>query len=174
MKHPMKSMAYAALLTAFGFAGCASQKQFEQNPPFVVSDPTVQTNASGREEGGVFTELSFRFTAEDPQGIELDSLYFRGRILKPVLTDTETGVVLSARYAAVSLTKPDLTMHADSLREVGNQPPVPLPDGRPFPFELKRDEAVLSYRLKAESGSRYYRITGIVEKPARALPGRPH
>lgn len=170
----MRSLAYAALLTAFGLAGCASQKQFEQNPPFVVSDPTVHMVAAGREEGGVFTELSFRFTAEDPQGIEPDSLYFRGRVLKPVLTETETGVVISARYAAAPLMKPDFTMHADSLREVGNQPPAPLPDTRPFPFELKRDEAVLSYRLKAAPGLRYYRISGIVEKPARALPGRPH
>ena len=170
----MRSMAFAALLAACGLTGCASQKQFEKNPPFVVSDPTVQTIAAGREEGGVFTELSFRWTAGDPQGIEPDSLYFRGRVLKPVLADTETGVVLTARYPTVTLEKPDLIMHADSLREVGNQPPAPLPEGHAFPFDLKRDEAVLSYRLKAEPGLRYYRITGIVEKPVRALPGRPH
>ena len=171
----MRSLTYAALLTAFGLAGCASQKQFEENPPFVVSDPKVQMIAAGREEGGgVMTEISFRWTAAEPSGIERDSLYFRGRVLKPVLTDTETGVVLSARYPSVSLEKPDLTMHADSLREVGNQPPAPLPEGRPLPFELKRDEAVLSYRIKAEPGIRFYRITGIVEKPGRALPARPH
>lgn len=170
----MRTKAFAALLATLGAAGCASQKQFEENPPFVVSDPTVQIVAAGKEEGGVLTELSFRFTAADPQKIEPDSLYFRGRVLKPSLTDTETGVVMSARYAEVGLIKPDLTMHADSLREVGNQPPAPLPDTRPFPFELKRDEAVLSYRLKAEPGRRYYRISGIVEKPARIMPSRPH
>jgi hypothetical protein len=171
----MKSFTYAALLTAFGFAGCASQKQFEENPPFVVSDPTVQMMAAGREEsGGVMTEVSFRWTPAERMGIEIDSLYFRGRVLKPILTDTETGMVLSARYPSVSLEKPDLTMHADSLREVGNQPPAPLPGRHPFPFELKRDEAVLSYRIKAEPGRWFYRITGIVEKPGRALPARPH
>ena len=170
----MRSLAYAALLATLGVGGCASQKQFEENPPFAVTDPTVQRVAAGREEGGVLTELSFRFTAEDPQKIEPDTIYFRGRAMKPVLNDTETGVVMSARFAEVGLIKPDLTMHADSLLEVGNQPPAPLPDTRPFPFELKRDEAVLSYRLKAEPGKRYYRISGIVEKPARILPGRPH
>ena len=171
----MRPLTYAALLTVFGFAGCASQKQFEENPPFVVSDPMVQIIAAGREEsGGVMTEISFRWTAETPLEIEPDSLYFRGRVLRPVLTDTETGVVLSARYPSVGLERPDLTMHADSLREVGNQPPAPLPDGHRFPFELKRDEAVLSYRMKAEPGRRFYRITGIVEKPGRAMPARPH
>jgi len=170
----MRYLAFAALLSGFGFAGCASQKQYEENPPFVISDPTVQMMAAGREEGGVLTELSFRWTAEDPGEVEPDSLYFRGRTLIPVLTDTETGVVLSARYPSGTLEKPDLIMHADSLREAGNQPPAPLPDPHPFPFDLKRDEAVLSYRLKGDTARRYYRITGIVEKPIRVLPGRPH
>lgn len=170
----MRSLAYAALLALLGMAGCASRKQFEQNPPFVVSDPTVRLIAAGREEGGVLTELSFRWTAVEPQGIEPESIYFRGRVLKPMPTDTETGVVISARYPPGSLEKPDLIMHADSLREVGNQPPAPLPERHPFPFELQRDEAVLSYRLKGEGASRYYRITGIEEKQSRILPVRPN
>ena len=63
MKHRMRYLAFAALLSGFGFAGCASQKQYEENPPFVISDPTVQMMAAGREEGGVLTELSFLWTA---------------------------------------------------------------------------------------------------------------
>lgn len=172
--YPMKSLVYAAMLAAFGTAGCSSQKQFESNPPFAVTHPTAQVIASGRESGGTATEISFRWTVDDPREVELDSLYFRGRALKPVLTDTETGVVVSARYPTPRLERPDLIMDADSLREVGNQPPAPLPGQKTFPFDLKRDQAVLSYRLGPDPARRYFRITGIVEKPARALPGRPH
>ena len=173
MTHAMRSFVYSALLAASAAAGCSSQKTFEKNPPFSVTDPTVRVVAAGQESGGTTTELSCRWTAADPGAIELDSLFFRGRVLKPELADSETGKVLKASYRNQPLQRPDLVMHKDSLREVGNQPPGPLPDQASFPFKLERDQAVLSYRLKGEANKRFYRITGIVEKPARTFPGRP-
>lgn len=170
----MKALVYAALLGLACTAGCSSQKKFDASPPFKVSDPTVQATAAGREAGGASAEISFRFTAADPGAVALDSLYFRGRVLTPVLTETETGVVVSASYALVSLEKPDLVMHADSLREVANQPPAPLPGQKAFPFELERNQAVLSFRLGSDPSPRYFRIEQIADKPVRALPGRPH
>lgn len=171
---PMRAMVYLALLALLSTAGCSSQRHFEKTTPFKVSDPTVQVIAAGREPGGISTELRFRFSAEDPGAVQLDSLYFRGRVLTPVLTETETGVVVSAKYPTVNLVKPDLTMHADSLQEVGNQPPAPLPAEGALPFKLERNQAVLSYRLGTDTSTRYYRIDNIVEKSARAMPERPH
>lgn len=170
----MKVMVYAALLGLACTTGCSSQKKFDTSPPFRVSDPTVQATAAGREAGGATSELSFRFTAEDPGAVTLDSLYFRGRVLIPVLTEAETGVVVSASYALIGLEKPDLVMHADSLREVGNQPPAPMPGQKAFPFELERNQAVLSFRLGTDPATRYFRIENIADKPVRAMPGRPH
>ncbi len=170
----MRSLVYAILLMLSSTAGCSSQKHFDKSPPFKVSSPTVQVIAAGRESGGATTELSFRFTAEDPGAIKLDSLYFRGRVLTPILTETETGVLVSARYAALHLNKPDITMHADSLREVGNQPPAPLPGQQAIPFELERNQAVLSYRIGTDAPIRYFRIDDIADKPVRAMPERPH
>ena len=171
---PMKAMVYLALLALMSTAGCSSQKHLEKSPPFKVSDPSVQVIAAGREPGGISTELRFRFSAEDPGQVQLDSLYFRGRTLIPVLTETETGMVVWAKYPSANLAKPDLTMHADSAQEAGNQPPAPLPVERAMPFKLERNQAVLSYRLGTDAPTRYYRIDNIVEKSARALPGRPH
>lgn len=170
----MKALFYASLMALAGTAGCSSQKHFEAAPPFKVSNPTVQVIAAGRESGGATSELSFHFTAEDPEMVQLDSLYFRGRVLTPELTQTQTGMLVTARYPLVALEKSDLIMHADSTKEVGNQPPAPLPVQNAFPFELEANQAVLSYRVGSDAALRYFHIENVADKPVRAMPGRPH
>jgi hypothetical protein len=105
--------------------------------------------------------------------LQVDSLFFRGNRYKLEVTDSETGFVLQASHSQKPSEKPDMVMHADSTKEIGNQPPKPLPSTGAFPFELKTDEAVISYILKAEGKKSYAKITGIVEKPSRIYPGRP-
>lgn len=161
------------ILVVLGAMGCASQRNFEENPPFMVSDPAVQTWVGGREESGSGTEIRMRWTPEDPSAIRPDTLYFRGRALLPEVRDTETGMMLVASYVRTAPANPDRIMHADSTREVGNQPPMPLPAQGAIPFELERNEAVLGYTRLSDGRRFYYRIKDIKEKPAKALPGRP-
>ena len=68
--------------------------------------------------------------------------------------------------------KPDIVMHSDPKKEVGNQPPrLRTEEEKTFPFELNADEAVLSY---LENGKvKYVKISGVKDKPARIYPGRP-
>ena len=168
----MKAFVGIALIIT-SLMSCSSQKTLESQPPFTVERPTVQYWEGGREESGYGMEFRARWNPEDPSAIQVDSLFFRGHRYKLEVTDSETGFVLQASRSQKPLEKPDMIMHADSVREVGNQPPKPLPSTGAFPFDLKTDEAVISYILKAEGKKYYTRITGVVEKPSRIYPGRP-
>ena len=125
------------------------------------------------EESGSGMRFRARWNPKDPSAQQVDSLFFRGRVYKLKVTDSETGFILEASRAESPLEKPDIIMHADSTKEIGNQPPKPLPSARSFPFELQPDEAVISYILKADGLKYYTKITGVVEKPSRIYPGRP-
>jgi hypothetical protein len=62
-------------------------------------------------------------------------------------------------------------MHSDPKKEVGNQPPGSISKkDKEFPFELKKDEAVISYKNSAgdpqKSKITYFKITGIKTKPS--------
>ncbi len=173
MKLRIRHTAIFIVLTAAGLAGCASQQRFQEEPPFTVSEQQVRPWTGGRAESGSGMRLSMRWNPHDPEAYRPDSLYFRGRVLSPVIEDSETGMLLTASYELVAPEKPDMVMHADPKEEVGNQPPAPLPDGKAFPFALEPDEAVLSYVRLSDGTRYYYKITGIAQKPVRAYPSRP-
>ncbi len=160
-------------LFTMGLMSCSSQKNLESQPPFSVERPTVQYWEGGREESGYGMQFRARWNPRDPSAVEADSLFFRGRTYKLQVTDSETGFVLQASHRQKPNEKPDMVMHADSTKEIGNQPPKPLPTDRTFPFELQPDEAVISYILRADGRKYYTKISGIVEKPSRIYPGRP-
>jgi hypothetical protein len=151
---------------------CSSQKKLETDPPVTVERPTVEYWAGGREESGSGLKFQARWNPKDPSAIIVDSLYFRGLVIKLYQEETETGFLITGQYAASGFEKSDFIMHADSLREVGNQPPMPLADGPDFPFDLKPDEAVISYLKKSTSKKHYFKISGVVEKAGRIYPGR--
>ena len=161
------------ILFVLGLMSCSSQKSLQSNPPFSVERPTVQYWQGGREESGSGIRFRARWNPIDPSSIEIDSLFFRGRIYKLEVSDSETGFIIEASRTETPLGKADIIMHADSTREIGNQPPKPLPSARDFPFELQADEAVISYFLKGDSQKYYTKITGVVEKASRIYPGRP-
>lgn len=166
----MKTVLFGIFLSILGLMGCSSQKALESDPPFTVSRPTAEYWQGGREESGHGMRFTARWAPWDPAAVRVDSLYFRGRVYPLEVRDSETGFVLFAEYR---YQKTDLVMHADSTREVGNQPPMPLPARGGFPFDLKPDEAVISYTLEGDRKQYYTRISGVREKQGRIYPGRP-
>ena len=63
-------------------------------------------------------------------------------------------------------------MHSDPKEEVGNQPPGSINrKNADFPFDLNRDEAVVSYKVMTGDPKNnkvtYFKITGIKSKPSR-------
>lgn len=166
------SVCFTLLVTAIGLMSCSSQKKLESNPPFTIERPVVEYWAGGREETGQGMRFQARWNPFDPSAIRVDSLYFRGKVMKLHREETETGFLITGAYTESGFEKQDLIMHADSLQEVGNQPPKPLPTGPEFPFELTPDEAVMSYFEMPSEKKFFFKISGVVEKPGRIYPGR--
>ncbi|MGB5653729.1 MAG: hypothetical protein WBM56_07825 [Robiginitalea sp.] len=165
------SVYFGVLLTFLGLMSCSSQRKLETDPPFTVERPTVEYWVGGREESGTQMRFEARWNPRNPSEITLDSLYFRGRVMKAEPKETETGFLITGTYIE-NMPKTDIIMHADPRQEVGNQPPKPLNKSKAFPFDLLPDEAVISYLAGNAEKKQYYKIKGVVEKQGRISPGR--
>jgi len=165
------SFYFGLLLSFIGLMSCSSQPKIQTEAPFTVERPTVEYWVGGREESGTQMRFEARWNPIDPSSITLDSLYFRGRVMKAESQESETGFTITATFIE-NKPKPDIIMHADGRREVGNQPPKSLTPGKAFPFDLGTDEAVISYFEGEAPDKRYYKISGVAEKQGRISPGR--
>lgn len=105
-------------------------------------------------------------------GITFQNVYFRGKVAK-VFTESVNGEMFAmGRFETQEMGKSDIVMHLDPKKEVGNKPPdIKKKEEVAFPFELKKDEAVLGYLEKGRE--KYVKISGIKEKPARIHKGKP-
>lgn len=164
----MKHMMSAILIFTLGLSGCSSQKKLTEKAPFTVKDAVCQTWVGGREESGTGMEVTLSLEGLPKTDVNLNQLFFRGRVGDISLSRTETGTLATCTFVEM---KKDISMHSDPMQEVGNQPPrMKSAAEKEFPFELGQDEAVISY----EEGDhmRYFKITGVVEKPGRAYLGQ--
>lgn len=160
------------IVTIFSLYGCSSQKKFAIAPPFSINNPSYQQYAGGREESGTGFILQFPVDLEDGNEIEFLEVFFRGNVLKAELEEQGENLRIICNHRdADEAEKPDIIMHSDPKKEVGNQPPGSISKkNKDFPFELKKDEAVISYKNIAgdpkKSKITYFKITGIKTKPS--------
>ena len=122
-------------------SSCSSQKKWADNPPVALGDATCYNWVGGMAESGSGTMLNIPLENE-LEGVSMQQAYFRGKITDINLVNTEDGWVARANFKKQRMEKPDIVMHSDSTKEVGNQPPKLEEE---FPFELKQDECVISY-----------------------------
>ncbi|MBT8311206.1 MAG: hypothetical protein KJO94_09055 [Eudoraea sp.] len=168
MKYP-----FALLLgILLGVSGCSSQKKIGTDAPFSVEKPSCTQFASGREESGHGFILRLPLSFKEYEDISYDAVYFRGHILTPMLLEEAGKQVLYCRYQRTPKVKPDIIMHDDPMKEVGNQPPAEKVGKKKFPFELQPAEAVIAYRI--DDRIKYVKITGVKDKTPELLPTRPN
>lgn len=157
-------------LTFFGmtfllvsFSNCGSSQagkaiSFENTPPFTISEIYTQDWVAGVQEGGSGTNMHITFN-EITEGIQIEQIYFRKKsvaaIQKPNLKSTYMGYFKNEP-------KRDIVMDENPVKESKNTPPDV------FPFDLKVNEAVISYSSNGDS--KYFRISNILEKPLIAYP----
>ncbi|WP_143032182.1 hypothetical protein [Tenacibaculum sp. MAR_2009_124] len=142
---------FGILFFALGFTQCASQK-FENKPPFTITS-AVYTNISGGMPGNNSVDL--RLTFSTSKEIEFDQLFFINRTTKAVLETKGKVQYIIGRYnTSPKNSKYDLELHGDSKKEYGNKP-----SSESFPFKLKENEAVLSY--KDGNKTKYVKIENI-------------
>ena len=144
----------SAGLVLFGLTGCANGKKIQEEAPLSLQQP-YYTDWTGETSG-----LSLFIPVEDQQGVQLDSVYFRGR--GAVLERSGAEPHLYVAYFKIPSEEgksTDVIMHIDPKKEYGNKPPQ-LP--KKIPFELQEGEAVVKY--SRDGKEKYFRITGIQKK----------
>jgi hypothetical protein len=150
----------AIVLMSVGF-GCGGSKdgyQFTKTPPFSLGEVYAQPWVAGIPSGGSGTNLhiSFQSFTDD---VVVDSIYFRDNVVKAQLSPQSRNQYVG--YFKNEPT-PDIVMDSNPLKEAQNTPPAP------FPFDLEKGEAVISYFHYGEM--RYYKIRKIETKPLLAYP----
>lgn len=168
----MKNLYLATILLIMGLSGCSSQKKIEAKAPFTVENATCESFVGGREESGSGFVVKMPITAEANTDISYQKIYFRGHILSLQEVSDQGDIVLEGVYHREDAAKPDIIMHADPKKEVGNQPPKLKSEKKDFPFSLNPDQAIVEYTQGGDT--KYFMIEGIKDKSQRILPGRPN
>ncbi|WP_158975087.1 hypothetical protein [Cellulophaga sp. L1A9] len=170
----MKNLIYISFIALIGLGSCASQKKLQQEPPFVIEEPTCQKWIGGKEESATGITVIFPITQIMDENVSFQHLYFRGHVTtvkKEIIAGKQ---FVSAKIETKKIPRPDIIMHADPRKEVGNQPPhlkkEPVTE---YPYELNDDEAVLSYIEEDGKKVKYTKITGIKEKQALIYSSKP-
>ncbi len=169
----IKSTFYIILGCIITLQGCSSQKHLESSAPFQVEKATCQEWVGGREESGTGFRLQLPIVAATVDDVAFKEVFFRGTILEAQLEKDNEKMMVVCNYTSSKVERPDIIMHSDPKKEVGNQPPKLDKKRAKFPFELKPDEAVISYSEKGSNKLKYIKIAGIVDKPSRIYPSRP-
>jgi hypothetical protein len=157
----------AIVFVMTGFSNCAGSKKLQQEAPFTMGTVYYEKWVAGVKGGGSGINLGMTLT-KLPEDIVLDSVYFRGMKAPLVKETTEKGILYLAHFKTELNKKKDIISHEDPKMEVGNEPPSIQ---EKIPFELKENEAVISYLHKGKK--RYYKIEGIKAKPQVAYPSAP-
>jgi hypothetical protein len=140
---------YLLVIMLGGSLAGLAQITMEETPPFKL------LRAFYTE--GEAPEVTLVVKQEENSPIAFKKLFFRGRWTAVQQRISPEGQVLEFVYDPPGK---KIIMHADSRREVGNQPPK-LKTGREKEqvFNTAKDEAVLLYEDKGQPG--YYLIRGI-------------
>lgn len=131
---------------------------------------SVQEWMGGKEESGTGNLVTVSILAIT-KNVSFQEMYYKGQVAQVTTETNSDGIKVKANFVHASH-KSDLIMHADTKKEVGNQPPSLQEDPNiEFPFELEPQEAVLSYIVK--NHIKYVKISGIKEKTALIYSTKP-
>jgi NADH dehydrogenase/NADH:ubiquinone oxidoreductase subunit G len=155
----MKSIKILSILTLlFGFSQCGSNT-FVKNPTFKV-EKAFYNNWVGGQPGVRGTKVEMHL--KDASEINFDALYFQGKVTKVEVSMKDGFVQVIGHFSTSKTQKRDVILDLDATKELENK----VPNLEKFPFELKENEAMLSY--KRENKTVYFKIENI--KKVRSIP----
>ncbi len=128
-------------------------KSIQKEHPFKLNSATYTFD---KGDQSTIKEIHIRLTIDNPE-IQLDSIYFRNEIAELKKEVSASNIFYVANYLVKDVRK-DYNLHSDPQKEYGNTPPK---ISSKFPFELQKNEAVISYVLNGET--RYYKTGKLVE-----------
>ena len=151
-------------LPLFGFTQCNSQKIIMvETPPFTLGEVMSEDWVAGVSGGGSGTNVFL--PVEAGKTTMLDSVYFRGQVVKPERVQRDNYLVYIARFKGTANMQNDRILHENPEKEFGNTPPQLR---KKLPFTLKDDEAVV--RFTKNGKAKYYKIEHIKESVPVQLP----
>ena len=138
-----------AFITIF-LTNCKSS-QFDAKPPFNVSSATYN-NWVGGQEGVSGIHLVFNLNSK--QTIKFQKVYFNKREAILEAKEKEGKTTLIGNISTSTIGNSNLVMDVDPKKEINNE----IPETN-FPFDLKENEAVLSYLEKGVT--KFYKVKNI-------------
>lgn len=132
----------------------------EPNPEITVTKPYFQKWSAGQESSGSGYTLYFP-NLINRNNYKLENVYFRGLI-------GEIKIGKALYFSKLNSKKPDVIMSGNTNKEYGNTLPNKT---KVFPFTLKSNECVISYRANKEI--KYFKIENLTEKPGEFFPSAP-
>ena len=149
---------FSTLFIIFLFSQCRSLK-LEEKPPFKIISATYQ-NWLGGQPGVSGTNVKIIYKTYT--SFQFDSIYFSNKVAKLEAKDANRNTVVFA-YFNTSSFKNDLVLDVNPINELNN----PIPEIKKIPFELKENEAVISYKTKGKI--RYYKIKYLVKEKQKII-----
>lgn len=147
----------SVLLLTISFTQCASSK-FDKNPPFTIEKAIVNHWVGGVEGASGTNVLIY---LNKMPNVTFQNIYFNNKIEKIQHKKTAQGTPILVGYFTKNskIASNDMILDADHKKEFGNQLPQAV---QKFPFELKENEAVISY--KKDEKTLYYKVKNIQQE----------
>ncbi|WOD45077.1 hypothetical protein [Hwangdonia lutea] len=163
LKHILFSFLLLVMMSSF--SQCSGVPKLEKNSAIDFGDVYCQKWTSGIKKDGSGIKLFIPVTKSN-KNLQLDSVYFRGKVTKLLLS--QDGLHYVGIFKKTEKQSYNVIMSSDPLEEYGNEtPPIP----KKIPFDLKASECVVSY--KENKTTKYIKIDNINEKPMLSFPSGP-
>jgi hypothetical protein len=158
-----KYLVYLVFLS-LAFLNCSSAQKIQSSIPIEFGDVYYQHWIAGVKGGGSGINV-FINVVSNKKNIELDSVYFQGKVSK--LEEVNNSLFIG-RFKTTANQREDLIMSSNPKEEYGNQIHKPKED---IPFELKNNQCIISYN--EGSKIKYFMIEDIKKKKLLAYPSAP-
>lgn len=147
------------LISFFVFSACASGK-FEKKPPFTITGSTYNYWVGGLP-GVKGTRVIIRYETE--KSVNFKKIFFAKKSVNIELKKQQEKTYLFGYINTGTKKNEDVILDSDTKQEMDNR----LPE-KEFPFELKENEAVISYEYKGKE--RYYKVTNMMQTKTDIYP----
>jgi hypothetical protein len=157
----MKKMKYLPIIAVlFSFIQCKTIK-LEQNPPFKIEKVSYH-HWNGGQPGISGTNIEIKL--KENSKIKFDSIFFQNKSTIAEINTTANGMMVIGNFNSSKRQRRNLILDSNVVKEMKNT----LPDIANFPFQLKENEAILTYKIKNKI--KYFKIKNIEKAIPKFFP----
>ena len=142
------------------FFQCATSSTFIKKPPFIVDSASYYKHTGGILESAN-TEVYIKYNFLD-NSFNFEDLYFQEGRAKISIKKIEGDQYIYAKFNSTTNTNNDFILDRDPKKEYGNKPPK-----QKIPFELKENEAVISYSKNGEI--KYFKVENLKKRKTKKV-----